>query len=358
MKILVAGAWYSELHEKAVYEAFTTLGQEVSAFSWHEYFQPGSDKTCAGWVKRVLKKIQEKFIVGPLLHAINQDFLKHVARVQPDMIFLYRGTHLTPHTLLRVKRMCPTPILIGYNNDDPFAPQHPRWLWRYFRAAIPLYDVMFAYRPHNIEEYQHAGAQRVGLLRSWFLPAQNYPLQLLPEDQQRFGCDVVFAGHYEPDGRQEMLAEIATRGFDLRLFGPEWAQAVKKESILFRFQPIQAVRGAEYNNALNGAKVALCFLSKLNRDTYTRRCFEIPAAGTFLLSEFSEDLATLYQEGVEAEFFRSSQELLSKLSFYLTDSARRQQIAEAGRRRVLRDGHDVVSRMHQVLAWLNEYFPR
>jgi spore maturation protein CgeB len=92
----------------------------------------------------------------------------------------------------------------------------------------------------------------------------------------------------------------------------------------------------------------------LNQDTYTRRCFEIPATKTMLLSEYSDDLATLYREGVEAEFFRSPQELTAKLRRYVPDEARRRSVAEAGYRRVVADGHDVISRMGQVITWVNE----
>ena len=91
------------------------------------------------------------------------------------------------------------------------------------------------------------------------------------------------------------------------------------------------------------------FLSKLNRDTYTRRCFEIPATKTFLLSEYSADLASIYQEGEEAEFFRDRREFIAKIIKYLADDAGRRTIAEAGYRRVHCDGHDVNTRMAEVV---------
>ncbi|WGU68927.1 glycosyltransferase [Capnocytophaga canimorsus] len=45
------------------------------------------------------------------------------------------------------------------------------------------------------------------------------------------------------------------------------------------------------------------FLSKLNNDQYTRRCFEIPACGTMMLSERTPTLQEFYTENEEIVFF-------------------------------------------------------
>jgi spore maturation protein CgeB len=114
------------------------------------------------------------------------------------------------------------------------------------------------------------------------------------------------------------------------------------------------VWGEDYNKALCGAKVALCFFSKLNHDTYTRRCFEIPATNTVLLSEYSDELATLYQAGVEADFFKTKEELMQKIHRYVDNEPLRISVGQAGYHRVVADGHDVVSRMQQVLEWAEQ----
>lgn len=354
MKILVAGDWHSKLHEEAVYRAFKTLGHEVYRFSWYEYFKSSFSGTFS-FIENFTKKFQNKFIIGTIINAINNDFIKTVNTYQSDIIFLYRGTHIKCKTLQTIKQNFPSTILIGYNNDDPFAHGHPYWLWRHFLPSIPEYDMILAYRYHNIEDFKRAGAKQVHLLRSWFVPEYNYPVILSDEDKRQFECDVVFIGHYEPDGRLEILDEIVKHGFKLKIFGTEWNEVIHKSRLLSQFRTIKAVRDADYNKALNSAKVALCFLSKLNRDTYTRRCFEIPATKTLLLSEYSEDLATLYQEGVEADFFRTKEELISKLKCYIENDQLRQSVAEAGYRRVIHDGHDVVSRMQQVLEWVYKF---
>jgi len=359
LKIVVAGDWHSELHEEAVYKAFVTLGHETFRFSWHQYFKSvgsGFTYTMSG----VVGRIQNKLIAGPLIPRLNADFLEMVFRVRPDAIFVYRGTHIMGDSLRKIKDALPATVLVGYNNDDPFSKAHSRLLWRHFRDAIPRYDLMLAYRLQNIDDFRKAGAQQVELVRSWFIPERNRPVDLTPEERERFGCDVVFVGHYEADGRVEILEAIVADGYKLRLFGPgyDWDPVLKKSKILHSLVPIQLVWGDQYNKALCGAKVALSFLSKLNRDTYTRRCFEIPATGTLLMSEYTEDLSSLFVEDIEAVFFKSKSEFIDKLRRYLADDPLRDRVAKAGYERVLKDHHDVVSRMRQVLALIEDFYDR
>lgn len=351
MRILIAGDWHSELHEQAVFIAFKALGHEVLKFAWHDYFKPNK-----GIVDRLNKKIQNRLVTGPKVLKLNQDLFCAAAGFSPDMVFVYRGTHITAGTLTRIKQKHPDVTLVGYNNDDPFAKGHPYSLWRHFLKAIPVYDLMLAYRHHNLDDFLRIGAKRVELLRSWYYPERNHPVTLSAEEEGKYGCEVVFIGHYEADDRKQYLEELVRRGFKLRLFGPgyDWDPAIKNSPELQSHIPVRLVWGEDYNKALCGAKVALCFLSKLNRDTYTRRCFEIPATGTLMLSEYTDDLASLYKEGEEADFFKSKDEMIKKLKLYLGDERLRQVVAANGYRRVMADGHDVVSRMRQVLECVAE----
>ncbi|MBC8551754.1 MAG: glycosyltransferase family 1 protein, partial [Candidatus Brocadiales bacterium] len=82
--------------------------------------------------------------------------------------------------------------------------------------------------------------------------------------------------------------------------------------------------------------------------------FEIPATRTMMLSEYSDDLAVLFTEGKEAEFFRNKEELSDKLTHYIKNNEMRRTVAAAGYNRVVNDGHDIVSRMKKVLSWVEE----
>jgi hypothetical protein len=350
VKIVIAGNWHSELHEEPVFNAFKELGHNPIRFQWHNYFKAQSQ------ISRIFTpaiKAQFKYMVGPIVSRINNDLVNLVADEKPDIVFIYRGILIYKQTLQVIKKAAPNTILIGYNNDDPFSPMYPKWKWRHFIASIPEYDLTLAYRLHNVEDFQDAGAKRVEMLRSWYIPEINCPVKLTLEEQRKYECDVVFIGHYEDDGRIEFLEEIVRRGYNLKIFGHNegWKRALLNSALLKLYYPITTLWGDDYNKALCGAKIALCFFSKLNRDTYTRRCFEIPASGTMLMSEYSDDLASLFVEGREAEYFRTAEELAIKLNFYLSNEQPRKHVAVGGYTKVVSAGHDVKSRMNQVLEW-------
>jgi hypothetical protein len=349
VKILVAGDWHSELHEEGVYQALTALGHEVLRFAWHAYFTTGGPTFSVLW-----RKAQNKYLLGPLISRLNADLLGRVRLERPDLLFIYRGTHILPATLRAVRDASPGTRVVGYNNDDPFSPHYPRWLWRHFMAGIKDYDLVLAYRQQNVIDFRRAGARRVELLRSWYMAERNHPVVLTEAERRKYDADVVFVGHYEADGRVEFLEEVVRQGWRLRLYGHgfAWNPVIVNSPELKDHVPVRLVWGEEYNKALCGAKVALCFLSKLNRDTYTRRCFEIPASGALLLSERTDDLESLFRAGEEADFFSSKEELARKLNYYLRDETNRLRVAQAGLRRVREDGHDVVSRMRTVLGWV------
>lgn len=345
----MVGDWHSDLHEQAVFEALGKLGHEVVAFPWFQYFQP-----CTGWLSwfdSIIKRAQNKYLMGPLLSRINRDMLALATREQFELVFVYRGTHIFPSTLQEIRKISPRAVIVGYNNDDPFSPNQFYRLFKHFLDGITDYDLLLAYRHHNLSDFMQAGAKRVQLLRSWFIPERNFPAVLDADEVREYSCEVVFVGHHEDDGRVEFLEEIVRRGWKLRLFGPDygWSQAICNSIELSTFLPIKPVWGEDYNKALCGAKIALCFFSKLNRDTYTRRCFEIPATKTMLLSEYTSDMASLYLEGKEAEFFRNKDEMINKIEYYLTNDAQREALAAGGWRRAYADGHDVVSRMRDFI---------
>ena len=73
----------------------------------------------------------------------------------------------------------------------------------------------------------------------------------------------------------------------------------------------------------------------------------MPGGGGFYLTEYQEELEAFYDIDREIVCYRSKEELLDKIRFYLRHPARRVQIREAGRRRCLSE-HTWAKRFEKV----------
>jgi spore maturation protein CgeB len=68
-----------------------------------------------------------------------------------------------------------------------------------------------------------------------------------------------------------------------------------------------------------------------------------------MLAERTEEHESLFEEGKEAAFFSSDDELRDKARYYLAHEAERQRIAEAGRARCLKAGYSNRAQMQIIL---------
>jgi spore maturation protein CgeB len=346
LSVVFAGDWAGGVIDEPMAAALETLGHSVHRFSWQDHFGPDTSRGLAS-------RIQNRLVFGPRLRALNRDLVDLCRRLNPDLLLIRRGTHVKRRTLEAVRAATPAVVVAGTCNDDPFAPDASRLVWRHFLSAVSAYDLVLASRLHNLEDFAGIGARRTELLRFWFVPERHFPITLTDEERVRYASDVVFVGHYEADKRIDYLNAVVANGISLRVHGPDYPPALRAPC-LERSVPVKTLHGEEYTKALCGAKVALCLFSTLNRDSHTFRSFEIPASETCMLCEYTADMASMFEEGVDIEFFRSKEELVAKAKALLADPERRARIAAAGRRRVVADGHDVVSRMRQLLGWVAE----
>lgn len=346
-RFLVVGEGIWHWYMEAASQALREIGYEVHEFRWADTFKVRHGDEIEPSHRSTWHRLEERIGVGPVVQRLNERLLRDAAEVRPHFVFFYNVRLVTPRTVRKLRRMLPSAIFGQYANDNPFSERASPGFWRNFKRSVPLFDLHFAYRHSNLQDYRDRGATDVHLLRSYFLPELDRPIS--PQEiSERDRSDVLFAGHYEPDGRLETLAAIADSGVRLRLHGGGWTPILEKlpRGAALRLQhPAAPIVDRDYRLAIAGTTVALCFLSTMNKDTYTRRNFEIPAIGTAVLSQYSEDLAQLFEEGEEIEFFRSPEEAVVKVKSLLDDPAQVMRLAHNGRQRVLRDGHDVLCRM-------------
>ena len=337
IKILICRGAFGKIYEPAWFRVLKGFGHDVSMLDIHEIIGKGP-----------LGRLQEHYFTGPGVWKARRRLVEDVHSLNPDITLLYQGHYFGPETIKKIKS---NTFLTGYHNDDPFGGHGHLLRYRALKKALPLYDGFHVYRKCNVEEIKEAGVKNVALLMPYYIPWIDYPRALKRKDKERYGCDIVFAGHPEQDARIPCLGSAAHSGLKVRVFGylPFWQKWLPTETPK-RIQLENVLPLNEYRIAICSAKISACFFSKWNRDQYTRRVFEIPACGGFLLAERTPVMKDLYKEGKEAEYFESPEEFVDKAKHYIKHEAARKRICIAGRKRLLRSGNDIYSRMKQWVA--------
>ena len=116
------------------------------------------------------------------------------------------------------------------------------------------------------------------------------------------------------------------------------------------------IYGDDYACALTGARIGVGFLRKVCADQHTTRTFEIPACGSLLLADRTNEHQTFFEEGEEAEFFSSEAEFLDKMLFYGSNEQCRLKLASAGISRCQKSGYAYIHRLDEVMRQLKQLF--
>lgn len=341
---LQVGDFRFDYYDESLFRAFSEVGDEVkvSKFEWSPYFSNYQYKNI--WDK-IRFTLANRYKFGSIVRQLNQDLIDEVERGDYDIVFLWRAVHLYPSTIQRIKKHA---VVIGYNNDQTFSDHHPWWLFRLLKQSIPYYDHFFVYRPSDI-----AAIERLGTDASVFMPTFDVE-RIFPIASREAVFDVAFVGHYEDDGRDELLLKMVESGFKVMLKGQRWNESQHYAALKSALGEIVPAYD-DYNEALNSAKVCLSFLSKLNNDTYTRRTLEIPATQTVMLAEYTQDQAHMFAPDREAMYFSSHAEALEKLTFLVNHSQEREAIALAGYAKVMNGPYQLSDRVHEILKVAGKY---
>lgn len=281
---------------------------------------------------------------------VNQKIAHLAAEQRFDILWLDKALTVTRNTLDIFRKENPGAACVFYSGDDML---NPRNQTHYYREALPDYDIHFTTKSYNVAELEGMGCKRVTYIGNAYDPKTHRPMQLSSSDMQRYATDVGFVGGYEQD-RWAHMRRLALAELQVRIAGSFWervdARAIPNLSIVHG-----DLCGEDYTKAICATKVNLCFLRKVNRDLETTRSVEIPACGGFMLAERTEEHRALFEEGTEAEYFGTFDELLDKARFYVRDDAARSRIARAGHARCARSGYSVHDRMSFMLARVKEF---
>lgn len=280
----------------------------VGSFSYYIYEQSLCEALSNDF--QILKYILTDYRFSSKLlgvRKVNRLFLKYITNSKPDVIFFYRTNMIMGTTIKKIKKENPEIKILVYHNDNPYLGFKRKIKYYFFLSLVPYADIVYCYRKSNLGQAIALGAKRVELFLPHFCSKIHYKDPEIKEKE----IDVVFVGHYEDDKRVDYIDALIQSNIDVRIYG-NWAHISKKMNWPDNIVHPNAYE-QEYRKVIAKSKLALCFLSKHNADGYTRRCFEIPAIGTTLMSEYTVELSEMFVENEEIIFFDSPKILVTKV---------------------------------------------
>lgn len=338
-RILLIGESNYDIYSSAFFKAWKKIGyHDITYFETNEILD---SKANDNKMVKLWKRVERKTAFGNHVNLLNKKILECASILKPQLVFIYNSRFVFAQTLKVMKEN--GAVIFLYSNDDPFSDFFPIYYWRHFKKGLLFTDVGFVYRSHNTKDYVNAGCKRVRQLKSYYIEERNYKIEGLLSGQD--DSPVVFLGHHENDERVEYIRELLKRGIKVGIIKKGWEDFEVGNPYLVKYE--NAVE--QYNELINRAQIALVFLSKINHDTYTRRCFEIPATKTLMMAPFTEELADMFEENKEIIFYRSKEEFVKKTEYYLKHDKEREQIANMGYNRLMKDGHEVTDRVKEVM---------
>jgi spore maturation protein CgeB len=286
--------------------------------------------------KPLLRPLARRVGLSPRLDAQTEKVvLAQIEDFRPDLVLNQDVFHVDTIFMRRIKGIG-NPILIGQVGIVPSRSED----WT-------VYDLMISQLPTIVKAFRALGV-RSEVSHLAFEPSI---LDALPEAPAP-DVDVSFVGTVSMDHRKRIaLLEAVAERYDLKLWGNR-PQALPASSSLHRcFQG--EVWGAEMYQVLQRSRITLnSHIDLAGREAGNMRLFEATGVGAFLLTDFKDNLDTLFAPGREVGVWRSIDDCLKAIEYHLGDEKSRAEIAHAGQARTMAQ-HTYRHRTAEILGFVD-----
>lgn len=334
ISILFVGDAKYDVYVRAFYDA----SKKVTEIGYTELFDCGLTSPDGGY--NIWNRLENHYCNGVNVWLLNRKLIDKCRNRHYDIVFYYSSRLIYAGTVKKIQEL--GSYIAVYCNDNPFSEYFKKYFWKHFLGAVTYADITYAYRESDRKKYISYGAKKVEIMRSYYIRSRNY---YIPDDKIDLEVpDVIFLGHLEKDERREYMQALVDEEIVIGV-NEDWKDFINKNPGVVTLSKSMSA----YNSILNKAQIAIVFLSKINGDTYTRRCFEIPAVKTLMVAPYTEDIASLYKDGKEVILYRNKKEFVEKIKYYLIHKEERLEIAQAGYNRLQASKNEVINRLEQIV---------
>jgi len=262
----------------------------------------------------------------------------------PDLV-LHAKDELPAECFQRLRGLCK--VIMWY--PDPVIPE---WLPAYVRAC----DVFLTMSEGLVPEFYKYN-EHVFWLSQAFEP-DFFKINEITEDEKIiFSTDVAFVGNLGSKTqylmRRGSLERVISDGFQLKWWGPRLPRKFSTLPLIFgklgKSYGGKFVWGQEYAKVAQLSKIFLAFDSMpYIRKSMSARMYTAVGCGAFYICQYVDGIEEVLEPDSEIVTFRSEEEMIDKIRYYLRHDDVRMKIADAGQRKVLEE-HTYEVRMRQLI---------
>jgi spore maturation protein CgeB len=321
MKILVA-AWNRSSGDLpiAFSDALGSLGHEVRLVGLDSDLPPflgmlHDNHKGSPWNRGALQR-----------RLVNQWFLGMLREFVPELLFIWGSNWvLYPRTLNKVRELG-VRIAIRESNLALFEPHQLQ--------ALELYDFFFTGESYIVPLLKRRfGVRSVNYLHGVADPRRFSPYEEPESVPDEWRADVSFFGSPYPN-RSTFFKRLADAGVGFRLWGRGW----EADTSLSGYCTPRSVGTVHKRRVYCGSKINLDLPAGHQQiNAISSRAFEVLCCGGFALVEYRRDVERFFEIGREIDVFRTVDEAIEKIGYYLDHHDERVRIARNGRQRVLGD---------------------
>lgn len=331
---------------KEIHEAFQQIGVQSGYADSRDFKQKKLYKYRAAY-RKALNRMEggkDRFYHFPKL--IEHLFEQYVAKKLPTHLLVIGSVYkyLSPAFLQKLKSKYQFKTYLYDTDSCNLYPKRREFLF-FIENELPLYDEIFSFSKVTAQFFAETKK-----LNATFLPFGAKPIANIEKANSEI--DVLFVG--SADLRRIFLLEnikdvVTIHGNRWKRNYPLMSDGLKKAVT------DETVWGEQLQALLASAKIVI----NINRTHFygagtgvNLRIFEALAAGAFLLTDYCDELTELFEIGKEIEVFRSNQELVEKVQYYLAHPEKRLAIARRGHDRFIKS-HTWQSRAIEIAKRIN-----
>jgi spore maturation protein CgeB len=300
------------MNSKIKRKVFLLYGSDFSHHPLHRYHDCRHNYDFTNWQKALAnifsRVVSYNFVEDFVQHgtgAANSKILEIAAKENPDYVLWPSMTFEIMESTLGDLREISNVVAFFFDDLARFD--------SYSKYYIPYIDyIITCDTPQSVEKYNEVGIDAQFMINS----ASRSFFENLDVDEYRM--DIVFIGNKIAD-REIFIHELQRSGFDVAFYGDGW--------------PNGRISSPEMIELINTSKINLNFTKTYDLSgtfQFKGRIFEVCMCGSFLLTEYIPGIEDYFKIGEEIECFKTKEEMVEKVKYYLEHEKEREQIAAAG----------------------------